>query len=111
MKVLFLCGVFASENENEVISHAKGPVEYAANIFQEKMIKGFDAAAVDFKIVSAPFIGSFPNASSIVNFKGFEQSNAKYEYVSFCNIWGIRNFSRAKSLKKKYLMFKINMKL
>lgn len=36
MKVLLLCGVFAKENEKEIIENSKRAVEYSANIFQEK---------------------------------------------------------------------------
>ncbi len=41
MKILFIGGVFAKENENEIIQNTKTYVEYSANIFQEKLIKGF----------------------------------------------------------------------
>ena len=100
MKVLFLCGVFAKENENEIIASAKKPIEYSANLFQEKTIQGFSQCDCKLKVLSAPFIGSYPNASSIKSFKGFSTAQDKYNYVRFNNIWGIRNISRAKSLKK-----------
>ena len=64
MKVLFLCGVFGKENETEILARAKRPIEYSANIFQEKLIRGFEALGVAFDVLSAPFIGSYPNASS-----------------------------------------------
>lgn len=100
MKVLFICGVFAQCNQQEIEAHAKRPVEYSANIFQEKLIRGFEEIGVDTHVVSAPFIGSFPNASDIIQFRGFENAQEKYQYVSFNNVWGIRNFSRAAALKK-----------
>jgi glycosyltransferase involved in cell wall biosynthesis len=100
MKILFLCGVFAKENEDEILRHAKRPVEYSANLFQEKMVGGFREFGDDFSVVSAPFIGSYPNASDLFSFKGFEAKQDKYQYVPFCNLWGFRNSSRKKSLKK-----------
>lgn len=100
MQILFLCGVFAKENEMEILNAAKKPIEYSANIFQEKLIKGFEKYGEKFTVLSAPFIGSFPNASRIFNFSGFKKNSLKYKYVSFNNIWGLRNFSRARSLKK-----------
>ncbi len=99
MKVLILCGVFAKENEQEIISHAKRPVEYSGNIFQEKLINGFRQAGISCSVLSAPFIGSYPNASNILHFKGFSANQTQYTYVPFNNIWGIRNYSRAKQLK------------
>lgn len=105
MKVLFLCGVFAAENEGEIISHAKAAVEYSANRFQEKLISGFLEQGYDCSVLSAPFIGAYPMGSDIMFFKGFEQQQEKYEYVNFCNIWGIRNSSRASSLKSAMRSF------
>lgn len=105
MKVLFLCGVFAKENEDEILRHAKRPVEYSANLFQEKMIDGFRELVDDFSVISAPFIGSYPNASDMFSFKGFEEKQEKYQYVPFCNLWGLRNRSRKASLQKALAAF------
>lgn len=101
MNILILCGAFTKENENEVIRHAKRTVEFSANIFQKKLIDGFKNNGFNTTVVSAPFIGSYPNASDIKLFSGFETSGGDYNYVAFNNIWGIRNLSRASSLKHK----------
>lgn len=101
VNVLFLCGVFDKEAAQEVVNQAVGPVEYSAIVFQEKMISGFKKTGVDLQILSAPFIGAYPKRSKTVYFKGFEKDNSEYQYVSFNNIWGYRNFSRAHALKKK----------
>lgn len=100
MKVLLLCGVFAKENEQEIISHAKRPVEYSANIFQEKLVEGFNRAEIEFSVLSAPFIGSYPNASDVFYFRKFSDKQDKYQYVPFFNVWGVRNYSRAGALKR-----------
>ena len=102
-KVVFIGGVFAKENEGEIIANAKKPVEYSANVFQKKMIAGFRAVESDtlsFRVLSAPFIGSFPNACKKFTFKGFQDPQNEYDYVHFNNLWGYRNISRAKALKK-----------
>ncbi len=100
MKTLFLCGVFANENQEEIKLNAKAPIEYSANVVQKKLIDGFNNTADDFSVLSAPFIGSFPNAYKKARFTGFKENKSNYRYVKFCNVWGIRNFSRAKALKK-----------
>ena len=100
MKILMICGVYAEENEHEVLAHTKGYVEQSANIFQRKLIQGLDANAIEAKIISAPFIGAYPMRYKKMCFKGFIEAQARYQYVSFSNIWGIRNFSRSFSLKK-----------
>lgn len=100
MKVLFIGGVFAEENEEEIIELSCRPVEFSANTFQKKIITGFRRIGVDEEVVSAPFIGSFPFASKKMIFSGFSENQSDYKYVRFNNIWGIRNFSRARALKK-----------
>ena len=100
MKVLMLCGVFAKENEQEVVRHARAAVEFSANVFQQKLIEGFRWLDKDFSVISAPFVGAYPNASDIVRFRGFADRQSLCSYVPFNNIWGLRNFSRAAALKK-----------
>ncbi|MBE5750969.1 MAG: glycosyltransferase family 4 protein [Clostridiales bacterium] len=100
MKVLFLGSVFATENEKEILENSKVAVEYSANNFQKKMIDGFKEVAEDFFILSAPGIASFPKGYRKMQFKGFSVAQSEYEYVKFNNIWGIRNRSRAKNVKK-----------
>lgn len=105
MNVLILCGVFAPENEEELRKHARRPIEYSANIFQKKMIRGFREQGCRLTVLSAPFIGSYPNASDLRVFKGFEKKQTEYTYVPFHNTWGIRNFSRAAALKRELRSF------
>ena len=105
MKVLFLGCVFAKENETEVIRNSKIAVEFSANNFQKKMIQGFKMVTEDFSVLSAPGIASFPNGYRKMRFKGFSVAQSEYEYVKFNNIWGIRNYSRAKNIKKRLNSF------
>ena len=104
IKVLFLGGVFAKENEQEVIHCSKKGVEFSANLMQMKLIGGLKSVG-EIEILSAPFIGSFPNYSSQFYFHGFQKQQSLCEYVSFCNLWGIRNFSRSHALKEKLKRF------
>ena len=106
MKVLFLGGVLAESNENEVIANSKRGVEFSANEFQKKLISGFEQNGIDVHVISAPMIGSFPFRYKKACFHGFETVQNRYQYVHFNNIWGYRNISRTYSLKqaiKKHL--------
>ena len=105
MKVLLLCGYFAKENEQEVIEHARANVEFSANEFQRKLIRGLQTQNQELYVVSAPFIGSYPNASDIRVFREFRNGQNVCQYVPFYNLWGLRNFSRAKQLKKAIRFF------
>ena len=79
--------------------------EFSANVFQKKMIEGLREGGNDYSVLSAPFIGSYPKASSAISFHGFQNVQEDYEYVSFNNIWGIRNPSRARALKRAIKSF------
>lgn len=105
MKILMLCGYFAPENQAEVIRHARAAVEFSSNELQRKLIGGFRTMEEELFVVSAPFIGSYPNASDIRVFRGFEDPQEACRYVPFNNIWGLRNMSRAASLKKAIRFF------
>ena len=98
IEILLLCGVFAKENEAEVIAQAKKSVEFSANQMQLKLIGGLNRMA-NVKVISAPFIGHYPNQSRRLKFSGFSEPQQLCEYVEFNNIWGFRNLSRAHALK------------
>lgn len=105
--ILLLCGVFAKENEAEVIAQAKKSVEFSANQMQLKLISGLKEVA-DTQVISAPFIGHYPNQSHSLQFSGFTNPQHICRYVSFNNIWGFRNLSRAHALKKAVRTFALD---
>ena len=95
-----LCGVYEKDYEEEVLQFTKGYAEQSANIFQRKLINGIKANNIEYKIISAPFIGAYPVRYKKIKFKGFDNKSGDIEYVSFNNIWGLRNISRARAMKK-----------
>ncbi|MBP3685822.1 MAG: glycosyltransferase family 4 protein [Clostridia bacterium] len=100
MKVLILCGVFEDAMEASVIRQAKRAVEFSANLMQKKIIRAFQTISDDVSVLSAPFLGAYPTASTTKRFSGFDGGNEGYTYVPFNNVWGIRNLSRTRSLKR-----------
>ena len=100
MKILILCGVAEKEAQQEVIAHSRGGADLAANLFQQKLIAGFRSLGTDCEVLSAPFLGAFPTRCDLIRFRGFQNEHPGCTYVKFNNIWGLRNFSRAKALKK-----------
>ena len=106
MKQLFLCGVFANENKEEIINKTKTNVEFSANLFQLKMINGFKKNGTDIEVVSAPFIGAYPKSYKQSYFKGFDSKTMDdFKYIHFNNFWGIRNFSRKNNCFKALKSF------
>lgn len=100
---LFLCGYFEKEYEKIICSNQKTPVEFSANNVQGRLIGGLKGNA-NLKILSAPFIGSYPIGNKLFTFHSLK-SNSDIEYVSFNNVWGVRNISRAAVLKNKLRQF------
>lgn len=104
VEILFLGGVFAPENEAEVLTHTKKGVEFSANQMQIKIISAL-RELVPTHVLSAPFIGHYPNQSDWAYFRGFSEVQTLCEYVSFNNLWGYRNISRTAALIRKMQPF------
>ncbi len=100
---LFLCGYFEKEYEKIICSNQKTPAEFSANNVQGRLIGGLKGNA-NLKILSAPFIGSYPIGNKLFTFHSLK-FNSDIEYVSFNNVWGVRNISRAAVLKNKLRQF------
>lgn len=100
MKILILCGVAEKDTQQEVIAHSRGGADLAANLFQQKLIAGFRSLETDCEVLSAPFLGAYPMRCDLMRFRGFQTAGEGCTYVKFNNIWGLRNFSRARALKK-----------
>ncbi|WP_379145989.1 glycosyltransferase [Paenibacillus sp. sgz500992] len=109
MKMLFLGGVFSQEQEPEIIEKSKGGVQYAANQFQWTLIDGLlKIPKLDIKILSAPFIGSFPKEYNSLFINGYHhvyKEKITGDYVPFVNLWGYRNISRKRNLIKQLTQF------
>lgn len=106
MKLLLLSGNFPKKSEEEVLKNSKKSVQFAANIFQWNLIEGFrNELNTDFYLISAPFINSYPNGYRKMFYSGKTVSSNEV-YVSFFNLFGIRNFFRYHSLKivSKYFL-------
>ncbi len=112
MDMLFLCGYFEPIFQEEIGRKTKTWVENAANTFQKRLIEGFRNQDISLTVVSAPLFGAWPTSYSDIYFHGFEAGNSKanIDYISFNNIWGYRNLSRASALKKKVRKFLNNSK-
>lgn len=105
MKILILCGVAEKEAQQEVIAHSRGGADLAANLFQQKLIAGFRSLGTDCEVLSAPFLGAYPMRCDLIHFNGFNTVQEGCTYVTFNNIWGLRNFSRTAALKKALSSF------
>lgn len=97
-KCILICGYFEKNQEDIIRSRQDAPLDYSANNVQERLIYGMRNETL-VSVLSAPSVGRFPKESKVVFFDKLD-SSMDIQYVSFNNIWGLRNFSRTVSLKK-----------
>lgn len=104
MNVLFLGGLFPNELQQEIKINSKGLIQNAANNLQWSIVKGLDYYYRNLKIITIPYIGSFPlnykkpqiNDLSFSHIKG-----AKDQSVGFLNLPLINLFSRFINCKRE----------
>ncbi len=72
IKALMICGVFAPQNAPEIVRDARKSVESPANRMQLKLIDGLKRNT-ELHVLSAPFIGHYPNQSGGRIFRDYEQ--------------------------------------
>lgn len=106
-EILFMCGYIPNDIKNNSINF----MNVASNVFSKQFIDGFKQNGEKVIVISAPFIGGFPINYRKVYFSG-KKYDDEYKYISFINIWGIRNMFRYISLKqyikkKNYIKLKI----
>ena len=109
MKLLLLSGNFPQYDDTKIVNNSKKGVQFAANTFQWNLIKGFRKLLKNnFYILSAPFINSYPNGYKKIMYYGKKISKNE-NYISFVNLFGLRNISRFIHLKRNVKDFlKIN---
>ncbi|MEG0618604.1 MAG: glycosyltransferase [Bacilli bacterium] len=105
-KYLFIGGYFSNIDEKEILKNSISSVQYAANGFQKNLMYGIKKNIENeknFYCISAPFVGAYPMGYKKARFI----SNNNSEYVSFINLFAIKNVFRTKALekliKKKYM--------
>lgn len=112
MNILFLSGIIPKQLENYVIRNTTGNVEFAANKYQQLMIKGLKRTQSHLTVLNSMYVNSFPRGfkkpivrahADMVN-----ETNANDAFINtgFLNIFGIRHFSKyihVKSEMKKWL--------
>ena len=109
MKYLFLSGLYPKEKELFFVEKSKsGSLQNAPNVFQWNVVDGLYKNGVDFWVLSAPFVTSYP--------KGFRsmmmpeipiiyENKLIGKTVSFCNLIGIKGASITKNIEKEILLW------
>lgn len=104
MDILCLMGLFPEEYREEIEKCSKAGVQNAANKLQWAIVKGLDQIPdVSVSIVNSLYIGSYPKRYKkcfIPTFAFSHTEGAKDINVGFCNLTGLKFFSRYHSSKK-----------
>ncbi|MCU6695828.1 glycosyltransferase [Laedolimicola ammoniilytica] len=100
MEIVFIGGPLHDEAINDIRQNTKGAIWYSADIFQKKLLKGLEKSNVKHYIFSAPLIGAYPMGYRKIQFKAPVINKNNVYCVSFFNLWGVRNLSRAYQLKR-----------
>ncbi|MDM8337653.1 glycosyltransferase [Mediterranea massiliensis] len=93
MRIVFLGGIYPNCRRDEIIKNSKRGVQFAADNFQNSFIQGLIDNGLPVKIVSLPFISSFPFGYRKLYVKGgnFEFNQKMIgEMVSYINIPFVR---------------------
>ncbi len=101
-RILFIGGLIP--NDDEIKDNTVDFMNAAADAFQTQFIEGIGLNGYEVEVISAPFIGSYPFNFKKAYYHAKSYADG-YKYVSFNNIWGLRNFSRYKSLVKAIQRF------
>ncbi len=96
-KILFLGGLIPVDDEIKM--NTINFMNNAADMFQMQFIDGIKQNGYEVKVLSAPFIGPYPKSYKKAYYKAKSYADG-YNYVSFNNIGGLRNYFRYKSLIK-----------
>lgn len=103
MSMLFLGGVIPPLLKSKLEKENKSLIQYAADKLQRSFIEGLSLNDVSCEVISAPFISSFPDKSTIrmVSGEKFEIDNQKVLTVSYNNLVLYRLYSKFREIYRE----------
>jgi len=103
MNILFLCGLFPKDREQEIATNSKSSIQYAANNLQWSIANGLEYFYEQLKIISLPYISSYPFGYKTSFFRSSKfslKSETSNSCVGFINLPFINFISRYWNAKK-----------
>jgi len=96
--MIFLGGLFPPDKADEILQQSRAPVQFAADTLQRAFLRGFvKTAGVPIKVVSLPFVGSYPFRNRRLRFPQWSSSftsNVIIEGRPFLNLQFFKYVSR-----------------
>lgn len=104
MDITFLGGLFPEEIESEILRNSIGNIENAANALQWNLIRGLEVNNdKPINIINSLYIGSYPKKykKAFIKTTEFRKNiRSRNINVGFINLFGIKQYSRYRRLKK-----------
>lgn len=100
-KILFIGGYYEDCYEQVIYHKVDQQMQVAANQFQKKLIEGFKENNYDVDVISLPFIKHFTFKNKDLFFDLDNKDSENIKYLKFFNVFGIKNISRSRALKKE----------
>ncbi|MBP7508654.1 MAG: glycosyltransferase family 4 protein [Prolixibacteraceae bacterium] len=107
-EILVLCGCFPKEYEEEYLENTIGLAQIAADRLQKNIIKGIcEIDGVTPYVVSAPFVGYYPNGYKklFVSNHEYESNGVKYKIVGFPTIKGAETYIKSIKLARSIIQW------
>lgn len=106
-KIVFVGGLFPSDEYCHILKDSIGIVQYAADALQKSILEGLTENNVKYKVFNLPFIGAYPIRYKKLFFNVskpyISQESHDIINVSFCNLLGYKLYSRFKHLRANLL--------
>lgn len=95
-RIIFLGGIFASEQQDLILENSRGVVQSAADALQKNIVSGIASHGREITIVNLPFIGSYPNYFGLRWFPSVEGEfrGVRLKGRGFCPIRIVKPISR-----------------
>jgi glycosyltransferase involved in cell wall biosynthesis len=95
--LLFIGGYYPPPLKECFVKNSKIGLDLAANNLQEAIFKGFDENMIDYHIINAPFLGSFPPFFKTPFIPMYKSSDGKVTSISYINV----TYIKRQSIKSK----------
>lgn len=103
MEVLFVGGYYLDSLYDSLNNNSKTSLDYAAHNLQVAMLKGFELNNLNYSVVTAPHIGSYPFLYKEVYIRGYKSMDGKLASVSYINLPLIKKIIIERKCKNEIL--------
>jgi len=98
-KILFIGGYYPKALENLFLKKTKTGLDFAAHNLQEAIFKGFDQNKLNYQILNAPFLGSFPPYNELLFVPAYSSEDKKVKSISYVNLSYFKRWDTKKKIK------------